>query len=124
MDQSVESSAQARGLSQMIASTAHDAARALGVYDFHSTDLYQPRTSITLGGFIFGEHLTRYGGQIFPALASYNAGEFAVDGWLQSANTTDIDLFAEAIPFSETYPYVQHIYENYKHYLELYGPSP
>ena len=121
LDQAVESSAQARGLSQMIASTGYDAARALGQYDFHSTDLYQPKTSITLGAFTFGERLTRYDDQIFPALAAYNAPQFAVDGWLLSSGDADIDTFAEAIPFTETYPYVQRIYENYKQYLELYG---
>jgi soluble lytic murein transglycosylase len=106
----------------MIASTAYDSARALGQYGFHTTDLYQPKTSITLGSFAFGERLSRYAQRIFPAVAAYNAPQFAVDGWLLStANATDIDTFAEAIPFTETYPYVQHIYENYKQYLELYG---
>ncbi len=121
LDSSVESSAQARGLSQLIASTGYDAARALGVYSFHSTDLYDPKTSITLGAFTFGERLGRYGNEIFPSLAAYNAAEFEVDGWLQSTAGEDIDTFAEAIPFTETYPYVQHIYENYKQYLDLYG---
>ena len=123
LDQMVESSAQARGLSQLIASTAYDAARALGQYGFVSSDLYKPTTSITLGAFTFGERLSRYDQHIFPALAAYNAAEFAVDGWLQSSGDADIDTFAEAIPFTETYPYVQHIYENYKQYLDLYGPS-
>jgi soluble lytic murein transglycosylase len=121
MDQTVVSAAQARGLSQIIASTGYDAARALGQYNFHSTDLYQPKTSITLGSFTFGERLTRYDNRIFPAVAAYNAPEFAVDGWLLAAGDADIDTFAEAIPFTETYPYVQRIYENYKQYLELYG---
>jgi soluble lytic murein transglycosylase len=124
LDQSVESSAQARGLSQLIASTAYDAARALGEYGFHTGDLYQPRTSITLGAFTFGSRLSRYGQEIFPSVAAYNAAEFAVDGWLQSAGPADIDTFAEAIPFTETYPYVQHIYENYRQYQELYPATP
>ena len=121
LDQDVESAAQARGLSQLIASTAYDAARALGVYGFHTTDLYQPKTAIQLGAFTFGERLSRYGQKIFPAVAAYNAAEFAVDGWLESTGQADIDTFAEAIPFTETYPYVQHIYENYRQYLELYS---
>jgi soluble lytic murein transglycosylase len=121
VDQTVESSAQARGLSQLIASTAYDAARALGQYGFHTGDLYQPRTSIVLGAFTFGERLRRYDQEIFPAVAAYNAAEFAVDGWLQSAGNVDIDTFAEAIPFTETYPYVQRVYENYRQYQELYA---
>jgi soluble lytic murein transglycosylase len=121
MDQAVESAAQARGLSQLIAGTGYDAARALGQYDFVSSDLFRPRTSITLGAFTFGQRLARYDNRIFPALAAYNAPQFAVDGWLLSAPTTDVDTFAEAIPFTETYPYVQRIYANYKQYLELYG---
>ena len=54
MDQDVESAAQARGLSQLIASTAYDAARALGVYGFHSSDLFHPKKtgSLHLGGIV------------------------------------------------------------------------
>jgi soluble lytic murein transglycosylase len=123
MDQAVESAAQARGLSQMVASTGYEAARALGQYGFRGTDLFRPKTSITLGAFTLGQRLSRYEQRIFPALAAYNAAQFAVDGWLLAASSEDIDTFAEAIPFTETYPYVQHIYENYKQYLELYDPQ-
>jgi soluble lytic murein transglycosylase len=123
IDQAAESVAQARGLSQMIASTGHDAARALGMYGFRSSDLFKPNVSITLGAFTFGQRLTRYEQRIFPALAAYNAAQFAVDGWLLAAGEADIDTFAEAIPYTETYPYVQRIYENYKQYLELYTSS-
>jgi len=121
MDQDVESAAQARGLSQLIASTAYEAARALGVYSFRTADLFQPRTNITLGAFTFAQRLARYDDHIFPSLAAYNASQLAVDGWLLAAGEADIDTFAEAIPFTETYPYVQRIYENYRQYLELYG---
>jgi len=48
----------------------YDAARALGQYTFRSVDLFQPKTSITLGGFTFGQRLTRYEQRIFPALAA------------------------------------------------------
>src|SRR5712691_3204315 len=120
MDQAVESSAQARGMSQLIASTGYDAARALGQYGFRGSDLFKPKISLTLGSFTFGQRLARYGQRIFPALAAYNAPQFAVDGWLLAAGEADIDTFAEAIPFTETYPYVQRIYENYTQYLDLY----
>jgi soluble lytic murein transglycosylase-like protein len=120
LDQDVESAAQARGLSQLIASTAYEAARALGVYSFRSADLFRPQTSIQLGAYTFGRRLARYEGRVFPALAAYNASQFAVDGWLLAASTADVDTFAEAIPFTETYPYVQRIYVNYRQYLDLY----
>ena len=123
MDQYIESSAQARGLTQLIASTGYEAARALGVYDFRTTDLFQPKTSLTLGAYTLARRLERFDGRIFPALAAYNASQFAVDGWLLAAGDQDIDLFAEAIPFTETYPYVQTIYENYRQYLLLYPAS-
>jgi soluble lytic murein transglycosylase len=121
MDQYAESPAQARGLSQMIASTAHEAARALGRHDFHTAQLFQPRTSLTLGAHTFARRLERYDQRVFPALAAYNAGEYPVDGWLLAAGEADADTFAEAIPFTETAPYVQTIYENYRQYLELYA---
>jgi soluble lytic murein transglycosylase len=122
MDQDVESAAQARGLSQLIASTAHEAARALGVYNFQSSDLFKPATSIHLGAYTLSRRVARYDNLIFPSLAAYNASQFAVDGWLLSAGEADIDTFAEAIPFTETYPYVQRIYTNYRQYQELYAP--
>ena len=121
MDQSVESAEQARGLSQLISSTGYDAARALGQYGFRGADLFKPNVSITLGAFTLGQRLSRYDQRIFPALAAYNAAQFAVDGWLLSVGEADVDTFAEAIPFTETYPYVQRIYENYKQYVDLYG---
>jgi soluble lytic murein transglycosylase-like protein/TolA-binding protein len=121
MDETATSAAQARGLSQLTAATAYDAARAVGLYAFTASDLYSPSTSIRLGAFTFGQRLSRYDQQIFPALAAYNAGTFAVDGWLLAAGKADIDTFAEAIPFTETYPYVQTVYENYRQYLDLYG---
>jgi soluble lytic murein transglycosylase len=121
MDQSAESPALARGLSQLIPSTAFDAARALGIQNFRSADLFRPLTSITLGAFTFAQRLDRYEQRIFPALAAYNASQFNVDGWLLAAGGADIDTFAEAIPFTETYPYVQRIYENYRQYLDVYA---
>ena len=120
MDQAVESPAQARGLAQLIATTGYDAARALGQYRFRSADLFKPNVNISLGAFTIGERLARYDQRIFPSLAAYNAAEFNVDGWLLAAGSADVDTFAESIPFTETYPYVQKIYENYTQYLELY----
>ena len=78
-------------------------------------------TSITLGAFTFAQRMDRYNQRIFPALAAYNASQFNVDGWLLAAGGADIDTFAEAIPFTETYPYVQRIYENYRQYLDVYA---
>ncbi|HET6318785.1 MAG TPA: transglycosylase SLT domain-containing protein, partial [Chloroflexota bacterium] len=121
MDQDVESSAGARGLSQMIAPTAHEAARALGLYSFRSSDLFTPSVSIELGALTFAQRLARYNGRILPALSAYNASQLSVDGWLLSSATADVDTFAEAIPFTETYPYVQKIFVNYRQYLDLYG---
>lgn len=123
LDSTAVSASQARGLTQMVASTAYAAARASGQYAFTSADLFTPRISIVLGAYTLGEGLRRYDQQIFPALAAYNASQFAVDGWLQAASGDDIDTFAESIPFTETYPYVQRIYENMRAYGELYvGP--
>ncbi len=121
MDQDVESSAGARGLSQLIAPTAHEAARASGRYSFKTSDLFTPSISIELGAYTFERRLVRYDNRILPALAAYNASQLSVDGWLLSSGTADVDTFAEAIPFTETYPYVQKIFVNYRQYVDLYG---
>ena len=53
--------------------------------------------------------------------AAYNAGELAVDGWLEFRKHDDQLIWVELIPFSETQDYVKNVWRNYVIYHELYG---
>jgi soluble lytic murein transglycosylase len=115
-----QSSARAMGLTQVIPSTANEIARHLGrSHDFQVRDLLRPGISLEFGAWYLARQLERYGGQIFPALAAYNAGGGNADTWLREFGD-DPDVFAERIPFAETHTYVKHVYENYRIYRQLY----
>jgi soluble lytic murein transglycosylase len=119
-DPRAESSARARGLTQVIPSTARDIARALG-RQVEDDDLFKPALSIEFGAYYFGQALRQFRGSPYPALAGYTAGPGVAARWLRQPGASDPDLYAEQIPYAETYTYVRHIYEYYRLYRDLYA---
>lgn len=116
-----QSSARALGLTQVVPPTAAQIARALGMADsFQNSDLFKPEVSLTFGSWYLAQQLARYEGRVFPALAAYNAGAGATDGWLRQWGD-DPDVFVEQIPYAETNSYVKLVYQNYRLYQRLYG---
>jgi soluble lytic murein transglycosylase len=113
------SGANALGLAQVVPSTGQGIAAAVG-RPINDSDLYKPLVAIDFGTFYLARQLGQYQGRIYPALAAYNAGGGTVNGWLQSIDTSDPDLFVELIPYAETSHYVHVVYENYQHYRQLY----
>ena len=116
-----KSSAGALGLGQVMPATGQGIANALGYGWFTTDDLLRPTVSIEFGAYYLASQLRAYGGQVYPALAAYNAGGGNVNQWLREISTEDMDLFAAQIPFSETHHYVQVVYENYRAYARLYA---
>lgn len=90
------SSKSAKGLMQLIDSTAAD----LGV-----RDVWDPRENILAGAQYLRTMLDRFGGDVKNALASYNAGPGAVE------------RHGGIPPFRETREYVQRV----MHYLLMFG---
>jgi soluble lytic murein transglycosylase len=118
-DPSAQSGAQARGLTQMVPSTARSIAGKLGVTDFAVDDLFRPDISVQFGAYFLSELIGQYRGQVFPTLAAYDAGGANVSSWIKRY-TDDPDLLVEQIPFAETQMYLRIVYDNYWHYRELY----
>lgn len=116
-----KSSAGALGLGQVMPATGQGIANALGYGWFKTDDLLRPNVSIEFGAYYLASQLRAYGGQLYPALAAYNAGGGNVNQWLREISTEDVDLFAAQIPFAETHHYVQVVYENYRAYVRLYA---
>jgi soluble lytic murein transglycosylase len=115
------SSANALGLTQVVPTTGREIARALGRANFEDADLLRPSTNLEFGAFYLSDRLKQTAGALFPALAGYNAGGGAVNGWLRQFGTDDLDLFVERIPYAETNYYVKVVYENYGVYRALYA---
>src|SRR3954451_18102681 len=79
------SHAGAKGLMQLLPSTADDIARKSGGTAFVQGDLADPQVNISYGSFYLRYLIKRYGGTEVLAIAAYNAGEGKVDEWVFNA---------------------------------------
>ena len=101
------SSAGARGLMQLMPSTAKLVAREARI-KFRISDLANPDKNVQLGSLYYRNALKKYKGNRIFALAAYNAGPSAVKRWRRKSNRTlDAAAWVEVIPYKETRDYVQ-----------------
>jgi soluble lytic murein transglycosylase len=103
------SSADARGLMQLLPGTGALTARRLGLAWQGGESLYEPNTNITLGTAYLRQMLDRYNGFPYLAIAAYNAGPAPVDRWSAQRPGLDPDFFIESIPYKETREYVARV---------------
>jgi soluble lytic murein transglycosylase len=116
------SPAGARGLAQLLPSTASLMARGLDVA-FYPEWITVPDLNLHLGAAHLAELLKRFG-RVDAALAAYNAGPVPVRRWLERAGASDPDRFIELIPYPETRGYVRSLLRNRELYRALYGGAP
>lgn len=120
----VRSSAGARGLMQIMPATGEEIVRAYGWPPNYTTeDLYRPIVSVRFGSYYLANRRNYFGGDLYAALAAYNAGIGNASIWRDLAGP-DPDLFVETIRFLETRNYIRSIYEIYWMYRRFYAPSP
>ncbi|MBN2655157.1 MAG: transglycosylase SLT domain-containing protein [Nitrospirae bacterium] len=112
----------ALGLLQLMPSTAQRVAKSAKVQLNGNGDLTNPKTNIRLGAHYIKQLITRLG-SVPMAIAAYNAGEHMVLKWIKQVNYTDIDLFIEDIPFSETRNYVKKVLTSYIEYTRSLNPE-
>lgn len=105
--------ANAKGLMQLLESTAREVARREGI---SIRSLFDPETNIMLGTAYLRQLLDQWNGDLVRALASYNAGPGRVRNWPRHE---DQYLFIETIPIRETRDYVKKVLYNYYVYSEL-----
>jgi soluble lytic murein transglycosylase len=116
------SPAGARGVMQVMPATGEWIARTAGMRDFDRSKLFDAETNIAVGTWYLGQLMKRFKGDLTLVSAAYNAGPEAVSSWLSRGNgMTDIDLFVEAIPYTETRGYVKKVLRNYAEYKRIYG---
>ena len=110
------SSANARGLMQLLPATAAEVAKKAGIEHRKEWLTSRPAHNIDLGSRYLQKLLNKYDGNYAMALAAYNAGPSRVDGWLDEIGdprNKNIDLinWIESIPIYETRNYVQRVLE-------------
>ncbi|MCJ7491732.1 MAG: lytic transglycosylase domain-containing protein, partial [Dehalococcoidia bacterium] len=113
------SGAGAMGLTQVIPPTAQEIAGDLQVSDFTNDDLLRPVVSIRFGAHYLEKQLAAFDGNLYYALAAYNAGPGAVEKW-REASGDDIDMFLEQVDIGEANLYVRLVMENLAVYRYLY----
>lgn len=103
------SPAGARGLLQLMPTTAAAVARRNGLAYRGDGDLMSPAINISLGVAHLAELQRRFDGDWSRIPAAYNAGINAVERWLAERPVTDTDIWLESLPFFETRDYVPRV---------------
>ncbi|MFZ6031369.1 MAG: transglycosylase SLT domain-containing protein [Chloroflexota bacterium] len=116
----IGSSAGALGLMQIMPQTGQALATQLGwPENFRPDDLYRPLVSTRLGLRYLDQQRQYFNGDLYAALAAYNAGPGNAAIWYNLANG-DPDLLLEIIRLDEPKRYIRAIYEMFNIYSQLY----
>ena len=107
-DPKARSSANARGLMQLLPGTGAEVARKLGLPWGGADSLYDPDTNITLGSAYLRQLLDKYG-KPYQTIAAYNAGPAPVARWTSQRPAMDPDFWIETISYKETREYVARV---------------
>lgn len=121
------SHANARGLMQLLPSTARKVARELG-QDYSLDQLFDPAYNLRLGSAYLHGLLQDFDGNYILAIAGYNAGPSRSRQWVQRFGNTGTTMEArlqwmEMIPFAETRNYVQRVLEQLQLYRAFEKPG-
>ncbi|HEX4180509.1 MAG TPA: lytic transglycosylase domain-containing protein [Caulobacteraceae bacterium] len=114
-DPRVRSGPGARGMMQLMPTTAAAVARRIGE-PYSGSMLDSPDYNMRLGAAYLGHMITDFSGSYVLATAAYNAGPGRPADWVgycgdPRASSTDPVDFIECIPFSETRNYVMRVME-------------
>ncbi len=123
----VESPAGARGLMQLLPSTAAKVAKAINL-KFHPDKLDDPDFNVRVGSAYLGDLLSSFEGSYILSLAAYNAGPSRARRWIKEYGdprepNVDVIDWIEMIPFTETRNYVQRVMESVAVYRRRLGKS-
>lgn len=122
MDIEAKSPVGARGIMQIMPSTAKYTARKYKLTYQGKDDLYEVGKNIEIGSHYLDGLLKQYDNNRIFALAAYNAGPHRVKTWRsKTQGKLDVYAFIEAIPFNETRGYVQNILMFETYYREVLG---
>jgi soluble lytic murein transglycosylase len=116
----------AKGLMQMLPSTAALTARRAGIEFDYARLIVDPAFNTELGAALLGQLIEDEGGSRELAFAAYNAGPGRVAQWIAARGdprdgTVDLVDWIERIPFDETRDYVERVSENLGVYRQRFA---
>jgi soluble lytic murein transglycosylase-like protein len=118
-DTRARSAAAARGLLQIVLTTARAVGKDLGLPELEGEDLYDPALVIPLGSKYLADLQRDFGGNLLKAAAAYNAGPRQAQLWSRLAPGAADDAFFASISFAETRRYVAQVLASYDRYRAL-----
>lgn len=112
----------AKGLMQIMDSTASDINKEINIVNDINDNLYHENVNIAFGCKYFSNLINKYNGNYYLAICAYNAGMGNVDNWIEEGvidknlnQYIDIDL-----PFDETEKYLKKVLATYHMYKVIY----
>ena len=114
------SQAGARGLMQLMPSTARWVARRLGLKNWRWSRMTDVDTNINLGTYYMRHVLDALDGHTVLASAGYNAGPRRARAW-RPETAMEGAVYAETIPFNETRNYVKRVMANTTYYANNFS---
>ena len=115
------SPAGARGLMQLMPSTARQIGKRARGGKRHAARYRKPTSNVWLGSWYLKSLLRRYNNQLPAAVGAYNAGPRTMDKWLDNFGDRQLDEFVERLPYRETRRYTRRVLESLMVYRRLYG---
>lgn len=116
----VSSKAGAKGLMQVMDSTAEEVSKQIDIENFEIDMLYEPQVNIEIGTKYFSNLLKKYNDNVNISLIAYNAGQGNVDKWLANKTITYDQESLNNIPYEETRVYWQKVLREYNSYNIIY----
>ena len=117
----IQSSANARGLMQVMPATARYVARKYDYSKYRLSRLKRVDTNVTIGTRYMAELADSFAGHPGKVATAYNAGPTRVARWWRASDDTLVAI--ENIPVTETRLYVKHIAANRLHYKLVFGET-
>jgi len=118
-DPFARSPADAFGLMQLIPEAAARVEGVSGIRLSTPEDLYKPDINVVLGAAFLRNLLDQFDERFILTVASYNASERAVRGWMKTRFRGDSLEFIEDVPYEETRGYIKLVLRNFIFYLRL-----
>lgn len=117
------SGSNARGLMQLLPSTARDVAGWENMPGFQTGDLFRPEVNVRLGSRYLAHLHELFNGNSMPAVGAYNGGPGAMKRWVQGSRyfANDPDMFVELIPYEQSRDYIKKVFASYWNYTRIYS---
>lgn len=116
-----ESHKGAKGLMQLMPSTAQSISESIGDKTYTDADLLNPEKNIQYGTWYLASLQKVFLNNTTLVIAAYNGGRGHVQEWIKTGQIDPDNIRQLDIPFKETRDYVGRVLKSYEKYNTLYG---